>query len=308
MKFSRPIPIQELAQKYELKVVGNELQKAYGINEIHKVEAGDITFVDVEKYYEKSISSATSIILINKETACPEGKTLLICERPFEVYNTIVQEHRPWQALTGAIHATAWVHPSVILEPGVIVGPYAVVDEGSILHANSYIGEYSVLGKRVTIQAGALIGTDAFYYKKTAEGFVKWRSGGRVLIQDDVEIGAGCTINKGVSGDTIVGRGTKMDCQVHVGHGVVIGERCLFAAQVGIGGKTKIGNQVVLYGQVGVAQNIEIGDQAVILAKSGVSKSLEGGKTYFGAPAEEVRQKYKELAALRQLPDMMKGR
>ena len=128
------------------------------------------------------------------------------------------------------------------------------------------------------------------------------------MIQDDVEIGAGCTINKGVSGDTIVGRGTKMDCQVHVGHGVVIGERCLFAAQVGIGGKTKIGNQVVLYGQVGVAQNIEIGDQAVILAKSGVSKSLEGGKTYFGAPAEEVRQKYKELAALRQLPDMMKGR
>ncbi|MBL7827310.1 MAG: UDP-3-O-(3-hydroxymyristoyl)glucosamine N-acyltransferase, partial [Saprospiraceae bacterium] len=114
------------------------------------------------------------------------------------------------------------------------------------------------------------------------------------------------TIAKGVSGDTVIGKGSKLDCQIHIGHGVVVGKNCLFAAQVGIGGKTMIGDNVVLYGQVGIAQAVEIGDGAILLAKSGVSKSLEGGKTYFGAPAEEVKVKYKELAALRQLPDFIK--
>ena len=116
-----------------------------------------------------------------------------------------------------------------------------------------------------------------------------------------MEIGAGCTINRGVSGESVIGEGTKIDCQVHVGHGVVIGKNCLIAAQVGIAGKTIIGDNCVIYGQAGIAQNVMIGDNSVILAKSGVSKDLRGNKTYFGYPAGEAREKYKEIAMLRLL-------
>src|SRR5690606_30029363 len=150
--------------------------------------------------------------------------------------------------------------------------------------AGAYIGNDTVIGDRVNIQAGALLGTDAFYFKKTDKQYSKWNSCGRVVIENDVEIGAGCTINKGVSGDTIIGAGSKLDSQVHIGHGAVIGKNCLFAAQVGVAGKTIIGSNVVLYGQVGIAQNLTIGDGAVLLAKSGVSKNLEGNKVYFGIP------------------------
>ena len=123
----------------------------------------------------------------------------------------------------------------------------------------------------------------------------------RVVIEDNVDIGAGCTINKGVSNDTIIGEGTKIDCQVHIGHDAQIGKNCLIAAQAGISGNTVIEDEVVIYGQVGVAQNLRIGKKAIILAKSGVSKDLAGDKTYFGYPAQEVRDAYKELAILRQL-------
>lgn len=151
------------------------------------------------------------------------------------------------------------------------------------------------------MQAGALIGTDAFYYKKINGHYHKWRSGGRVIIGNDVEVGAGCTISRGVSGETIIGEGTKLDCQIHIGHGAVIGRHCLIAAQVGIAGKTIIGDHCVIYGQVGIAQNLHIGDHTILLAKSGVSKDLEGGKTYFGVPAGEAREKYKEIAGIKML-------
>lgn len=127
-----------------------------------------------------------------------------------------------------------------------------------------------------------------------------------MVIEDHVEIGAGCTINKGVSGDTVIGEGTKLDCQVHVGHGAVIGKNCLIAGQVGIGGKTTIEDDVVLYGQVGVVQAVRIGKGAIVSAGAGVSKDLEGGKTYFGSPAEESGVRYRELAALRHLPEFLK--
>lgn len=307
MKFPTPISVQELAKKYNAEIIGDPDNQAMGINEIHKVTAGDITFSDVEKYFQKSLKSAATIILLNKKADCPAGKTILVCENPFEVYNELILKYRPIIPQTKNIADTAEIHPSAILEPNVIVGHHAKIGANSYIQANVVLGEYTEVGENVTIQAGAIIGTDAFYYKKTANGFKKWRSGGRVIIEDDVEIGAGCTVNKGVSGDTIIGQGTKMDCQVHIGHGTVIGKHCLLAGQVGIGGKTIVGDNVVMYGQVGVAQSLTIGSDVVILAKSGVSKNLEAGKTYFGYPAGEVRTKYRELAATRHLPEFLKS-
>ncbi len=306
MKCNRPIPVKELAQRFGLKIIGNADNWVYGVNEIHKVVAGDLTFVDSEKYYHTSIFSAATVILIDKEAECPEGKTLLVGPNPFAVYNTLVQERRPVVPQRSAISETAFIHPSAVIEAGAVIGHHCVVGQDAYIGANAIIGEYTVIGDRSVIQAGAIIGTDAFYYKKTDQGYTKWRSGGRVVIHPDVEIGAGCTINKGVSGDTIIGEGTKLDCQVHIGHGVVIGKHCLLAGQVGIGGKTIVGDYVTMYGKVGVAQNLIIGDRVTVLASSGVAKNLEAGKTYFGIPCEEAKAKMRELVALRKLPDWIK--
>ena len=303
MKFQQPIPVTELAQQINAKIIGNEKLMATGINEIHQVEPGDITFVDVKKYFEKSLNSSASIIILNEKVKAPKGKALLLCDAPFDAYNSIVKAHRPFQPLSLSIHETAEIHPSAIIEPNVVIGAHVKIGAETYVQANATIAEHTEIGQRVVIQANAIIGTDAFYFKKTEEGYHPWRSGGRVIIEDDVQIGAGCTINKGVSGDTIIGEGSKLDCQVHVGHDVKVGKRCLFAAQVGIGGNTEIGDDVILYGQVGVSQNVKIGNKVLVSAKSGVSKSLEAGKTYFGYPANESRSAYKELAALRHLPE-----
>ncbi len=306
MKFPQPIPIKTIAEKINAEIIGDDSLLATGINEIHKVEEGDITFVDVAKYFDKSLNSAATIILVNEQVDCPPGKALLLSKDPFNDYNNLILEHRPYESLSGAIHPTADIHPTAIIEPNVVVGPHVKIGAGSHIQANVVIAEHSIIGKNVLVQSGSVIGTEAFYFKKNETGYKKWRSGGRVILEDRVDIGACCTVNKGVSGDTVIGEGSKLDGQVHIGHGVVVGKNCLFAAQVGIGGKTIVGDNVILYGQVGIAQNLVIGDDTVILAKSGVSKSLEGGKTYFGAPAEEARKYYRMMAAMRKLPELLR--
>ncbi len=305
MQFSNPIPVKEIAEKIGARIIGDDSLMATGINEIHQVQKGDITFVDVKKYFDKSLKSDASIIILNEKVKCPKGKALLLCDNPFEAYNSIVLEHRPFRPLTQHISETAVIHPSAIIEPNVVIGHHARIGKNTYIQSNVTIGEYTIIGNNVTIQAGSVIGTDAFYFKRTEEGYIPWRSGGRAIIEDGVGIGPGCTVNKGVSGDTIIGAGTKLDGQVHIGHDVVVGKNCLFAAQVGVAGNTTIGDEVVLYGQVGIAQNLKIGDKVVVLAKSGVSKNLEEGKAYFGYPANEARTAYKELAALRHLPTFL---
>ena len=307
MKFSSPISLSEIAQVINsTQTVGPAMIMATGINEIHKVEIGDITFVDVEKYYKKAFRSNASIIIINQAVPAPEGKTLLVCDHPFEAYNLLVKKHRPFRPLNSMISPSAHIHPSAIIEPNVIIGANVRIGKRSYIQANVTIREYTNIGNQVVIQSGSVIGVDAFYFHKKEKSYEKWRSGGRVIIEDQVDIGPGCTICKGVSGDTIIGTGTKLDAQVHIGHGVEIGKNCLLAAQVGIGGKAIIGDEVILYGQVGIAPRLKIADKVIVLAKSGVSKNLKTATTYFGYPAREVSLQYKALAALRMLPGLLK--
>ena len=306
MQFPQPIPVTALAERTGARLIGDDSLLATGINEIHKVRPGDVMFVDNKKYYKPALESAASIILIDAETDCPPGKALLVLDDPFTAYNELIKAHRPFVPQTGMIDPTATVHPSAVLEPNVIIGPHVEVGANSYLQSNVVLQAHVRIGAHCIIQSGSVLGNDAFYFKNHGDRFEKFRSGGRVIVEDHVDIGAGCTIAKGVSGDTVVGAGSKLDCQVHLGHGVVLGKKCLLAGQVGIGGKTVVGDAVVLYGQVGIAQNLTIGDRAVVLAKSGVSKSLAGGKVYFGSPAGEVKTRYKELAALRHLPDFYK--
>lgn len=305
MKFPNPIPVADLADQYGCVVEGKPDNLAKGINVIHSVEPGDITFVDVPKYYQKSIQSAATVILIDQSIEVPPEKTILIHPNPFAVYEQIIQAHR--QPLSpDRIPETIHIHPTAQIEDQVIIREHVSIGAHTVIRGNVYIDSYTTIGNEVIIEPGCNIGTDAFYYKKKNNQYIKWTSGGQTVIEDNVEVGAGSTINKGVSSVTRIGRGTKIDCQVHIGHGCQIGEDCLIAAQVGVGGKTKIGNRVILYGQVGIAQNLTIGDDVIILAKSGISKNLDGAKTYFGYPAGEVFQKNRELASLRKLPEIIK--
>ncbi|MBK8517764.1 MAG: UDP-3-O-(3-hydroxymyristoyl)glucosamine N-acyltransferase [Saprospiraceae bacterium] len=301
MDLKSPIEVTVLAQRFRMELIGEARQSAKGINEIHKVRPGDITFVDVEKYYTKSLSSAATIIIINKKVPCPEGKTLLVSEDPFAVYNQIVWENRPMKYLLRDRGENCKIGDNSQVDYGVYIGHDVTIGKNCYIQSGVYIGDQTIIGDNVIVQPGALIGTDAFYYKKINGKYHKWRSGGKVIIGEDAEVGAGCSISRGVSGETIIGEGTKLDCQVHIGHGVVLGKNCLLAAQVGIAGKTIIGDNCTIYGQAGIAQNLMIGDNSIILAKTGVSKDLEGNKTYFGYPAGEAREKYKELAALRMI-------
>ncbi len=304
MIFPYPVSVTELADKLQATLIGDAGLLATGINELHNSGPGDIIYVDVSKYFEKALNSKASVILVNEATDCPTGKCLLVVPDPFAAYNAIVWEFRPLQPIIQSVSASASIGEGTIVEPGAVIGPNAIIGRDAYIHANAYIGEGVRLGDRVVVQPCAVVGSDAFYFKKTPTGFVKWRSGGTVVIEDDVEIGANCTVNRGVSSDTFIGQGTKLDCQVQIGHDVKIGRHCLLAAQTGVAGNSVLEDGVILYGQVGIAQNLRIGAGAVVLAKSGVSKSLEGGKTYFGYPAQEAKEAYRELAALRHLPDI----
>lgn len=307
MKFPAPVSVQWVAELIGAKLIGNNAAPVTGINEIHKVEPGDLVFVDHPKYYDKCIQSAASFIIINKETAFPPEKALLIVEQPFEAYQTIVRHFRPFVPATKAVSDTAVIGEGTYIAPGTVIGEHVTIGRDCRIYPNVTIGDHCVIGDRVIIQAGTVIGSDAFYYNTKKDRDVWYRkmeSGGRVVIEADVEIGAGCTIDRGVSHDTLIGRGTKMDNMVHIGHDTVVGKNCLFAAQVGIAGAVNIGDGVILWGQVGVSKTLNIGDNAVVLAQSGIPSSLEGGKTYFGYPAEDALLKKKELIWIKRIPEI----
>lgn len=307
MQFPAPVTLSWLAELIDARLVGNTTAAATGINEIHKVEPGDLVFVDHPKYYEKCLNSAASFIIINKETRIPDGKALLITDNPFEAYCKIVAHFRPFVPATQNISDTAVIGEDTYIAPGVFIGEQVQIGNNCIIQPNVTILDHSIIGDRVIIQSGTVIGSDAFYYntkKDRAVWYKKMPSCGRVIIEDDVEIGAGCTIDRGVSHDTRIGQGTKMDNQIHVGHDSVIGKNCLFAAQVGIAGAVEIKDGVTLWGQVGVSKTLTIGANAVVLAQSGVPGDLEGNKIYFGSPTEDAGTKKRELVWIKRIPEI----
>lgn len=310
MKFPEPVSIKKIAELISAELVGNTSGSAKGINEIHKVEDGDLVFVDHPKYYDKCISSAASFIIINKKVDnIPEGKALLIHDQPFEAYLAIVRHFRPFTPQSAMKSGSAVIGEGTYLYPNVFVGNNVTIGKNCMIHPNVTILDHCIIGDNVIIQAGTVIGSDAFYYntKKDREvWFRKMESCGRVVIDDYVEIGAGCTIDRGVTHDTRIGKGTKMDNLVHIGHDVVIGDNCLIAAQVGIAGAVTLKNGVTLWGQVGVSKTLTIGDNAVVNAQSGVPSSLEGGKIYWGSPVEEASKKLRELVWVKRIPELWK--
>ncbi|WBU89139.1 UDP-3-O-(3-hydroxymyristoyl)glucosamine N-acyltransferase [Cellulophaga omnivescoria] len=307
MKFPIPHTLKQIAAIINCKYVGDDSFSVLGMNEIHVVTSGDIVFVDHPKYYDKAIQSNATIILINKEVACPEGKALLISDDPFRDFNKLTAYFNPFAKSVSTISETAKIGENTVIQPNAFIGNNVVIGKNCVIHSNVSIYDNCVLGDNVTIHAGSVLGADAFYYKNRPEGFDKLLSGGRVVIEDNVDIGALCTIDKGVTGDTTIGQGTKLDNQVHVGHDTVIGKKCLIASQTGIAGCVIIEDEVTLWGQVGTTSGITIGKKAVVMGQTGVTKSIVGGKSYFGTPIEESREKLRQLANVKKIPSILQN-
>lgn len=305
MKFPKPHTLKQISEIIGTSFVGDPDFPVLGMNEIHVVEAGDIVFVDHPKYYDKALQSAATIVLINKQVDCPEGKALLISDDPFRDFNRLSNHFRPFQASAAAISPSAIIGEGTIIQPNAFVGNHVVIGKNCLIQANVVIGDHCILGDNVTINAGTVLGGNAFYYKKRPEGFDQLLSCGRVILKDHVDLGALCTIDRGVTGDTTIGEGSKIDNQVHIGHDTVIGKKCLIAAQTGIAGCVVIEDEVTIWGQVGSTSGITIGAKAVIQAQSGISKSLEGGKVYYGTPAQENRKALKQLANINRIPELI---
>jgi len=305
MKFVQSHPLKKIASLIDCEYVGDPNFEVLGMNEIHVVSAGDIVFVDHPKYYDKALASKATVVLINKKVECPDGKALLISDDPFRDFNKLTAHFTPFQASHKAISDTAKIGTGTTLQPNCFIGNNVVIGEHCTIHSNVSIYDGTIIGDNVIIHANTVLGASAFYYKKRPEGYDQLQSCGRVVIENDVHIGASCTIDRGVTGDTTIGAGSKLDNLIQVGHDTLIGENCLIASQTGIAGCCIVENDVTIWGQVGVSSGITIGAKAIILAQSGVSKSTEGGKTYFGTPIQESRIKLKELALLRKLPEII---
>lgn len=308
MKLPRPVKLQELATLLDADLIGNPDALVTGLNEIHKVEPGDLTFVDFQKYYQRALDSKATFILANKQLVMPDGKSLLVSDDPFRDYNKLVRHFAPSKSSEKMIHPDAVIGEGTVVEPGAFIGGEVVIGENCLIRANVTICCPCTIGDSVIIHPGTVIGGDAFYYKKRAERelhYDKLLSCGSVVIGNDVEIGANCTIDRGVSGETRIGAGTKIDNLVHIAHGVVIGKNCLIAAQVGIAGKAIIGDNVTLWGQVGVSKDLVIESGAEVYAQSGVPSSIGKGK-WFGSPVVPAKDHMRILYIMKRLPEIWK--
>ncbi|WP_323788871.1 UDP-3-O-(3-hydroxymyristoyl)glucosamine N-acyltransferase [Psychroserpens sp.] len=305
MKFPKPYTLKDIAAIISAGYVGASDFPVLGMNEIHVVESGDIVFVDHPKYYDKAFQSAATIVLINKEVDCPEGKALLISDDPFRDFNKLTRYFKPFQSSSTSISPSAKIGENTVIQPNAFVGNNVVIGNNCIIHSNVSIYDDTIIGHNVTIHSGTVLGANGFYYKKRPEGYDQLLSGGRVVIGDHVDIGACCTIDKGVTGDTTIGDGSKLDNQIQIGHDTIIGKKCLIASQTGIAGCVVIEDDVTIWGQVGTASGITIGANAVVQAQAGVTKSIEGDKVYWGTPIQEARLELKRLASIKQIPRIL---
>lgn len=307
MKFSQTQKLADIADIIGCSYVGDADFPVKGMNEIHVVDPGDIVFVDHPKYYDKALASKATIILINKEVECPKGKALLLSDNPFDDFNKLADHFYKSVPINQLHNSNAKIDASSHVEPNVVIDKDVEIGKNCWIQSNVLLRGKIKIGDNVIIQSGAVLGGNAFYYKKKETGYDALKSTGSVIIENNVDIGTNTTIDRGVSGETLIGEGTKIDNQVQIGHDTKIGKHCLIAAQAGIAGCVIVEDNVTIWGQVGIASGITIGNKATLLACSGVSKSLPGNATYFGAPAGNIKTKYKELASLARLPEFIKN-
>jgi len=287
MTFNQPQTLKTIADIIGAKYIGDDNFPVLGTNEIHMIKPGEIVFVNHPKYYDKALNSAATIILIDKEVDCPEGKALLVSDDPFRDFNKINTHFIRISNFKEELHDLE-VGDGTSIHPSAVIGNDVKIGKNCHIFPNVVIGDRTVIGDNVVIQSNTVIGGDAFYYRKLNGNFDRLISVGNVIIENNVEIGNSCTIDRGVTDSTVIGEGSIIDNQIQIGHDTVIGKRCLIASQTGIAGCCIIGDEVTMWGQVGIASGLTIEAGTVLLAQVGVNRNLKKG-TYFGPIAEEFR-------------------
>lgn len=288
------------------KIIGDQNQTITGLNELHEVEAGDITFVDHPKYYQRVLDSVATVIIINTDNVeCPAGKTLIVHSCPFDAFNKVILSYRIFEPATAMVSPKAEIGEGTVIQPGAFVAEHVKIGKNCIIHANVTINNHTVIGDNVIINSGTVIAADACYFQHRADRQVKFESCGRVVIEDDVEIGALCAIDIGVTSDTIIGKGTKTDNHVQVGHDAKIGKNCFLGAHCAIGGVSRVKDNVSIWSMSAVNKDLVIAEGTTVLAYTAVDKDTEPGVTYFGMPAMEAKKKWREMACVRMLPDII---
>jgi len=303
--------------------------RIYGAAGIEHAGCEEITYIDQASKINAAEESGAAAVIVPLEV---EGasKPIIRVKNPRLAFAEALSLFVPASALPLGVDSRALISRGVRLGNGVAVGPWAIISENSevadnaSIHTQVCIGEGvkigegtliwpqvvigwgTTIGARCMIHPGTVIGSDGFGYIWDGERHRKIPQIGKVVIEDDVEIGANCTIDRSTTHITRIGRGTKIDNQVHIAHNVTIGENCIIAGKVGISGSVKIGNRVILAGQVGVVDHVTIGDDAIVLARAAVLNDLPAGATYSGIPAHPHREDLREQAALRKLPELLR--
>jgi UDP-3-O-[3-hydroxymyristoyl] glucosamine N-acyltransferase len=329
---NRPaVSLAELAQLLEATVIGDSSLTVRQIRGLDDAGPGDLTFIANPKYLAKLQTTQAAVVIVPPGVTTERSDvTLLVCRNPYLAFARILTYLQgppapPLGVMEGAfVHAEAVLDEQVTIHPGCYVGARAKVGRGSILHpgvvlydgaevgqdcllhASVVVREGCRLGNRVIIQPGAVIGSDGFGYAPDGPRYVKIPQVGHVLIEDDVEIGAGSCIDRATLGVTRIGRGSKIDNLVQIAHNVVIGEDTVLVSQVGVAGSTEIGNHCTIGGQVGVVGHIKIGDNVMIGAKSGVSNNVAAGQVVSGSPVMPHQEWLKASMSFAKLPEMRK--
>jgi UDP-3-O-[3-hydroxymyristoyl] glucosamine N-acyltransferase len=311
------------------QVVGDRNAPLRNFAPAESAQKGDLTFAENEDYFIHAEQSAATAIIAEKKFSSAK-KILIHVPNARIAFAKALPLFFPEQKFAGGIHPTAVIAKSAHVDPTVHIGPHCTVGERvkigarSVLHAGNFVGDDSQLGddvilfpnvtvyprsqigSRVRIHANSVIGSDGYGYVQDGGIHHKVLQIGSTVIGDDVEIGAGCTIDRGALGSTVIGKGTKLDNLVHIAHNVEIGVHCLLCAQVGIAGSAKVGNYVVMGGQVGIASHLKIGNQVTIASKSGVMHNIPDGEKWLGAPAQPDREMKRQFIAIQRLPDLLK--
>ena len=310
MILSHPLGLDALLQLigHPVTVKGDPNATVTGVNELHSVRKGDLSFVDSERYYARMLQSEASVILINSaDTDCPEGKTLLVTDDPLRDYLAVVEHFTHFTPQVTPIHPSAVIGEGTVIQPLVFIGENVRIGKNCIIHSNVSIYADTVIGDNVVIHSNSTIGADACYFQKRPDGWLKLTSCGDTYIGNDVEIGCNCCVDRGVSGTTYIGDGTVFDNLVQVGHDTHIGKRVLLGAQCGIAGCTYLDDDCKIWAKAAVNKDLYVAKGTVLLACSGIDKDVkEEGKTLFGMPAGDAPQRWREMVMMRKLPELFK--
>ena len=299
MEFLEPISVSRISSLLDVPFFGDGEKLIYGLNEINRCKEGDIIYVNHPKYHAKAeLSKATAII--SKVRNLDSKKIQLISNNPFHDFNLLIKKAKPSSNIKLKCGDNTFIHPNVVIGNNVKIGSNCVIHPNVVFYDNVDVGDHCI------IHSNTVIGSSAFYYNKENDQHTALTTCGSVRIGNHVEIGSGNTIDAGVTDETIIGDGTKIDNLVHIGHDTKIGKNCLIAAQVGIAGCNIIGDNVTLWGQVGIPSNLNIGKGATILGKSGPISDVKENDIIFGVPGVNSKQRFRELIIQRKLPDILK--